>query len=90
MWYLAYKILKYDNHVTNLYARKFDYEILNIANEITEIPRIAKKIVSYQHKHVFCSLKCFTIFGGPATNKFLVNWFFIKNCISQNAPRSYK
>ena len=55
MWYLAYKILKYDNDVTNLYAHKFDYEILNIANEITEIPRIAKKIVSYQHKHVFRS-----------------------------------
>ena len=28
-------LIKHDNNVTNLYAYKFDYEILNIANEIT-------------------------------------------------------
>ena len=83
-------LIQHDNNVTNLYAYKFDYEILNIANEITEIPRTAKKVVFLSTQARFSQLEMFPIIGGPPNTKFLANWFFIRKCISQNVPSSYK
>ena len=54
-----------------LYVYKFDYEISKTANEITEIPKAVKEVVSYLQKgRFFVDKKSFLIFESPST-KFL-------------------